>query len=152
MTTVIDHQLPSSTVQTRIWLDEHEWLRGLYKSRHNTSPRFRVADLLSACVSLALITEVVERSLVEYLVNDLTRRDPQSERRTCDLWAAQYELLLIAHRAAWNRYPNPMFEIDQLTTGCVALVMRRSDSEAAVLGQARVNLRARAVSPAPSPT
>lgn len=148
MTKVIDHELPSPTVQTRVWLDEHEWLGSLYKSRRNSSPRFRMGDLLSACVSLALVTDAVEQSLVEYLVNGLTRRDPQSERRSCDLWAAQYDLLLVAHRASWNRSPNPMFEIDQLTTGCVALVMRRSDSEAAVLRQARANLRARAVRPA----
>ena len=126
MTSEIDPQSMPSTVQTRVWVIEHDWLHRLFKSRQNTSPRFRLADLLSACVSLALASESVERVLVDYLVNELTLRDPLS-----------------AHRAAWNRSPNPMFEIDQLTTGCVAMAMRQAAGETAVLRQARANLRAR---------
>jgi hypothetical protein len=42
-----------------------------------------------------------------------------------------------------NRHPNPMFQLDQLTTACVALV-RKSDSAAEqVLRQARRNVALR---------
>ena len=132
-----------ATIQTRVWIDEHDWLHRLFRTKHNTSPRFRLADLLSACVSIALSSDSCERSLVEYLVNEMTLRDPLSERRSCDMWQTQYELVLSAHRASWNRAPNPMFEIDQLTTACVAVVMRQPSNEVTVLHQARNNLRAR---------
>ncbi len=147
MTREIDPQGMPTTIQTRVWVVEHDWLHRLFKSRQNTSPRFRLADLLSACVSLALASDAVEPVLVDYLVKELTLRDPLSERRSCDLWSIQYQLLLDAHRAPWNRSPNPMFEIDQLTTGCVAVVMRRAAGESAVLRQARSNLRARSCKP-----
>lgn len=147
MTRYADPQDMPTTIQTRVWVVEHDWLHRLFKSRQNTSPRFRLADLLSACVSLALASDALERLLVDYLVTELTLRDPLSERRSCELWPAQYELLLEAHRAPWNRPPNPMFEIDQITTGCVAMAMRRPAGESAVLRQARSNLRARCCKP-----
>ena len=55
----------------------------------------------------------------------------------------QFDQLLQTHRAPWNRFPNPMFELDHLTTACVAVAMTLPDGEAAVLRQARTNLLAR---------
>jgi hypothetical protein len=136
-----------STVQTRVWVDEHDWLHRVYKSANNTSPRFRFPDLLSACVSLALENAEAQSRLVDYLVTRLTLRDPRTERRSCDIWAQQFDLALTAHRAAWNRFPNPMFDLDHLTTGCVALAMAGPDGEAQVLRQARLNLLARVRGP-----
>jgi hypothetical protein len=40
------------TIETRLWLEEHEWLYGLLRSSDNVSPTFRFPDLISACVSL----------------------------------------------------------------------------------------------------
>ena len=85
-----------------------------------------------------------QRRLVEYLVTQLTLRNPRTERRSCDIWAVQFELVMAAHRAPWNRFPNPMFELDQITTACVAVAMSLPDGHAQVLGQARLNLRDRA--------
>ena len=36
------------TIETRLWLEEHEWLYGLLRSSDNVSPTFRFPDLISA--------------------------------------------------------------------------------------------------------
>jgi hypothetical protein len=51
--------------------------------------------------------------------------------------------VLDAHRAAWNRFPNPMFEIEHILTGCVAVAMSMPNGGELVLRQARDNLIAR---------
>ena len=146
MANPIDRDEHTSTVQTRVWIEEHDWLHRIFKSPDNTSPKFRFPDLLSACVSLAVASDDGQRRLVEYLVTQLTLRDPRTERRSCNIWAAQFELVLAAHRAPWNRFPNPMFELDHITTACVAVAMSLPYGDALVLRQARLNLRARATS------
>jgi hypothetical protein len=143
MANPIDRDEHTSTVQTRVWIDEHDWLHRIFKSPDNTSPKFRFPDLLSACVSLVLASDEGQRRLVEYLVTRLTLRNPRTERRSCDIWSAQFDQLMQAHRAPWNRFPNPMFELDHLSTACVAVAMSRPDGEAVVLRQARMNLLAR---------
>lgn len=144
MANPIDRDERYPTVQTRVWIEEHDWLHRIFKSPDNTSPKFRFPDLLSACVSLSVTSDDGQRRLVEYLVTQLTLRDPRTERRSCDIWSAQFDQLMQAHRAPWNRFPNPMFELDHLSTACVALAMSLPDGEAAVLRQARTNLLARA--------
>ena len=144
MATPIDRDDRQPTVQTGVWIEEHDWLHRIFKSPENRSPKFRFPDLLSACVSLAVDSEDGQQRLVEYLETRLTQRDPKTERRSCDIWNAQFEQLMGAHRAAWNRFPNPMFEIDHITTGCVAITMSLPDAQASVLRQARLNLLARA--------
>ena len=144
MATRIDCDERRPTVQTRVWIDEHDWLHGIFKSPHNTSPKFRFPDLLSACVSLAFRDSPNRERLITYVVTQLSLRDPQTERRSCDIWAPQFELLLDAHRGPWNRFPNPMFELDHLTTACVALAMASPNAEAMVLREARSNFLARA--------
>ena len=132
------------TVQTRVWIEEHEWLYGVFKSARNTSPRFRLPDLLSGCVSLAITGDDDHERLAQFVQKRLTSRDPRTERRSCDIWRMQFEQLMRAHRAPWNRFPNPMFELDHLTTACVALAMALPDGATLVLRQARLNLLARA--------
>jgi len=36
---------PQDTIETRLWLDEHDWLHGLLHSNANVSPTFRFPDL-----------------------------------------------------------------------------------------------------------
>lgn len=145
MATPIDHaDCQQPTVQTGVWADEHDWLHRIFKSTENRSPKFRFPDLLGACVSLAVGCEDGQQRLVEYLETRLTLRDPKTERRSCDIWSAQFDQLMQAHRAAWNRFPNPMFELDQITTACVAIAMVHVDGPAQVLHQARLNLLERA--------
>ena len=133
-----------STVQTHVWLEEHDWLHRVFKSSNNTSPKFRFPDLLSACVSMALADTDAQQRLVEFLVTRQTLRDPKCERRSCDIFPTQFDQVMEAHRAPWNRFPNPMFELDHITTGCVAVAMAMPDGEERVLRQARANLLARA--------
>ena len=42
------------TIETRLWLQEHDWLYDLLKSDRNLAPSFRCRDFISACVSAAL--------------------------------------------------------------------------------------------------
>ena len=89
MANPIDSDERHPTVQTRVWIEEHSWLHLLFKSPRNTSPKFRFPDLLSACVSLAMSSDDSRRRLVEYLVTQLTLRDPGTERRSCDIWGCR---------------------------------------------------------------
>lgn len=45
------------TIETRLWLEEHEWLVALLKSEQNVLPTFRCSDLISACVSLVFAND-----------------------------------------------------------------------------------------------
>ena len=132
-----------ATVQTRVWLEEHEWLHEIFRSSRNTTPRFRLSDLLSSCISIALVSRDAERLLVAYLDDQLTLRDPRTERRTCNVFKAQFDQLLNAHRASWNREPHPMFDLDHVATACVAVVRLQDDPISKVLAQARANFIAR---------
>ena len=42
----------SDVVETRLWMEEHNWLYGLLRSSDNVAPTFRIPDLLSACVAI----------------------------------------------------------------------------------------------------
>lgn len=128
------------TVLTRLWKDEHDGLHRIYKSAHNVAPQFRLPDLLSACVSLSAGPDEDHAQLSEYLTRTLILRDPATARRSCAIWHRQFDLLMQAHRAPWNCFPNPRFDLEHLTTACVALAMQRCDGEQEILRQARVNL------------
>ena len=143
MATRIDCDERRPTVQTRVWIDEHDWLHGIFKSPHNTSPKFRFPDLLSACVSLAFRDSANQARLITYVLTQLSLRDPKTERRSCDIWAPQFELLLDAHRGPWNSFPNSKFDIDAIATACVAVSRLSGDAVASVLRQVRANFRAR---------
>ena len=43
------------TIETRLWLEEHDWLFTVLRSEGNVSPTFRFPDLISACVSLVFL-------------------------------------------------------------------------------------------------
>lgn len=127
------------TVQTGLWVPEHDWLYAVMRMPANTAPRFRLIDLASACITLALGPAGSEQRVADYLASRLARRDPRTRRRGCEVWAEQFELIRRAHRARWNSYPNPMFEFDHLVTACVAVVMELPDAAQQALAQARSN-------------
>lgn len=136
-------QREEQTVTTRLAAREHDWLHEVYLRHDNRGPKFRMPDLLSACVALAIDAGTPDaKLLLDCLVDDIARRD-RTGCRSCDIWPAQFELLMRAHRAPWNTFPHPKFELDQLATACVALVRARADAAAQVLAQARLNYFAR---------
>ena len=94
-------------------------------------------------VALTLSQPENQRRLVEYLSTRHALRDPRGPGRSCDIFPAQFDQVLDAHRAAWNRFPNPMFEIEHILTGCVAVAMAMPTGGELVLRQARDNLIAR---------
>lgn len=130
--------------QTGVDAESHAWLIELYKHPLNTGPRFRIADLLGACVSLSLAQGAAGRASVrEHLVAQARVQRSRSFRR-CDLFRAQFESLLEFHREPWNCQPHPMFELDHLASACVAVSRAAHDASGLVLAEARRNFCARA--------
>ncbi len=132
-----------TTVQTRLWVQEHDCLYRVLKSRNNTSPKFRFPDLMGACVSLVAGHSQGHQLLVDFLANELSQRDPTAQMRSCDIWPAQFDQLMSVRGAAWNRFPNPMFELEHIASACVAVAMQAPFGEAPVLLEARRNFVAR---------
>ncbi|MDO8770607.1 MAG: hypothetical protein Q7K57_18265 [Burkholderiaceae bacterium] len=136
-----DHQ---DTIDTRLWLDEHVWLYKLLRSENNLSPTFRFPDLIAACVSLVFSHADAPVRIFRFLGTQLVLRAPQTPRRREAMWRQQYELLLEVQRSPANRHPNPKFQLDQLTTACVALCRDQDESGSSILQQARHNMAERA--------
>ena len=126
-------------IETRLWLEEHDWLYRLLRSAENVSPTFRFPDLISACVSLVFEHHDAPARIFRFLGTELVLRSPRTSRRRESMWRPQYQLLLALQRSPANRHPNPKFQLDQLTTACVALCRIEDGSGAAVLRQARRN-------------
>lgn len=135
---------PSDIVETRLWIEEHEWLYHLLKSESNVAPTFRFPDLISASVSLIFAGDHPGERIFEFLWEELIQRSPVGARRRESMWRPQYELLLALQRSPANRHPNPKFQLDQLTTACVALIREEADATSRILEQARINMSERA--------
>ena len=138
----LEAELPD-TIETRLWLEEHEWLYVLLHSDDNVSPTFRFPDLISACVSLVFLHDDAAPRIFDFLGTQLVLRSPQTPRRRETMWRHQYELLLAVQRSPANRHPNPKFQLDQLTTACAALCRQVDDAGTLVLRQARLNMAER---------
>jgi len=132
------------TIDTYVWTDEYDFLRSLYDSADNTSPKFRFPDLISACVSLVFRDDNAAELIFAYLRSELVLRSPGTTRRREAMWKAQYNLLLGLQRSRGNRHPYPQFQLDQFTTACVALVRLVGDAQRRIFDQARKNTAERA--------
>jgi hypothetical protein len=133
----------SETVETLLWLGEHDWLYELLRSESNVAPRFRMPDLISACVSQLFAKDDASQRLFRYLGAELILREPGTVRRREVMWRPQFLQLQTLQLSAINRYPNPQFQLDQLTTGCVALARIEDATGACTLRHARVNIARR---------
>lgn len=134
---------PSDVVETRLWMEEHMWLYALLRSSDNVAPTFRIPDLLSACVAIVFDRDDAAERIFGFLGTSLVLRAPTTPRRRESLWRPQYELLHDLQCSPANKHPNPKFQLDQLTTACVALCRQEGESGAAVLRQARRNMAQR---------
>lgn len=130
----------SDTAETLLWLPEHEWLYELLRSERNVGPRFRMPDLISACVSQMFAKGDASHRLFNYLGAELILREPATIRRRETMWRYQYAQLQALQTSAANRYPNPQFQLDQLTTGSVALARKDDPTGACTLRHARINI------------
>jgi hypothetical protein len=130
----------ADVVQTRLWIEEHDWLYALLRSEHNEAPTFRFPDLLSACIALVFSRDDAAERIFGFLGTTLVLRAPDTPRRRELFWRPQYELLHDLQCSPANQHPNPKFGLDQLTTACVALCRQDDESGAAVLRQARLNM------------
>ncbi|KQP23378.1 hypothetical protein [Pseudorhodoferax sp. Leaf267] len=127
-------------VETRLWLEEHDWLYALLRRSDNTAPTFRMPDLLSACVAQVFAQSRPAERIFGFMGIELVLRSPTTLRRRECLWRAQFDLLHDLQCSPRNRHPHPKFQLDQLTTACVALCQQEDDTGAAVLRQARRNM------------
>jgi hypothetical protein len=136
-----------STVATLVYPEEFEFLRGLYGSPGNASPRFRFPDLISACVSLVLDSfSDCEERIFKFLRTTLTDRN-KGGRPACrkgEIWHPQFLLLRELQGSKENRHPNPGWQLGDFTTACVALVMQSAVPEGRIFDQARQNSAERA--------
>lgn len=130
-------------IETRLWLEEHDWLYRLLRSEDNVSPTFRFPDLISASISLVFAQPGAPARIFQFLATELVLRSPQTPRRRESMWRHQYQLLLDLQRSPANRHPNPKFQLDQLTTACVALCRAEDVSGTGILRQARHNMAER---------
>lgn len=127
-------------VETRLWMEEHNWLYALLRSEGNVAPTFRIPDLLSACVAIVFNQSDAADRIFGFLGTALVMRSPTTPRRRESMWRPQYDLLHDLQCSPVNRHPNPKFQLDQLTTACVALCQQEDASGATVLRQARRNM------------
>jgi hypothetical protein len=130
----------ADTAETMLWLPEHDWLYQLLRSERNVAPRFRMPDLISACVSQMFAKGDASHRLFAFIGSELMLREPATMRRREAMWRPQYEQLHALQLSAANRYPNPQFQLDQLTTGCVALARLDDATGASTLRHARINV------------
>lgn len=133
----------ADVVETRLWLQEHQWLYALLQSEANVAPTFRFPDLLGACVSLVFDRDDAGQRIFGFLGTALVRREPSTPRRRESVWRPQYALLHDLQCSPANRHPHPKFQLDQLTTACVALCQQDDGTGATVLRQARRNMAER---------
>ncbi len=133
-----------STIDTYVWKEEHDFLYGIYDSAGNTAPKFRFPDLISACVSLVFQAPDPEERIFSYLRSHLVLRAGDPVRRREEMWKPQYELLLGLQLSRANKHPHPQFQLDQLTTACIALVRDEEGIEEKIFDQARRNTAERA--------
>lgn len=145
------HEPLVDVVETRLWQEEHDWLYRLLKSEANVSPTFRFPDLISAAVSHVFGEPHGPTRIFAFLGTVLVLRSPQAPRRRESMWRAQYGLLQDLQRSPANRHPHPKFQLDQLTTACVALARADDESGTALLNQARRNMAERAQARPPVP-
>ncbi len=96
--------------------------------------------MISACVSLVFEADAAPGRIFGFLGTQLVLRAPNTPRRRESMWRPQYELLQAVQRSPANRHPNPKFQLDQLTTACVALARQIDDADTRVLRQARLNM------------
>lgn len=135
------------TIETRLWLPEYDWISSLSKAPENNFPAFRFPDLVSACVAMVSAQDDGAARLFRYLATVQVLRDPRMPRRDTEIWRQQFEQLQALQRSPANRFPNPRFQLDHLTTGCVALIQAGDPKGMSVYNQARQNLKERAESP-----
>ena len=127
-------------VETRLWIEEHDWLYALLRRSDNVAPMFRIPDLLSACVALVFTRTDASERIFGFMGTALVLRSPTTVRRRESLWRPQFELLHDLQCSPLNRHPHPKFQLDQFTTACVALCQQDDASGVAVLRQARRNM------------
>lgn len=77
----LDDTATAEAVDTFVWIEEHDWLYALLGNGLNVAPKFRIPDLISACVSQLLGLDDGAARLFAYLGAELIMRAPDTPRR-----------------------------------------------------------------------
>jgi hypothetical protein len=122
-------------IETRLWLEEHDWLYRLLRSEDNVSPTFRFPDLISASVSLVFTHQDAPVASSGFSGPSLFSARPKHRAAANRCGGTSTSCCWTCNVPA-NRHPNPKFQLDQLTTACVALCRAEDGSGAGILRQA----------------
>jgi hypothetical protein len=112
----------SETVITFLGNPEFEFVHRLFHSAINTRPQFSVVDLTSACIALVEQLSQPSGLVIQRARGDVAHR-ASGRRMQVGLWPREFEFLRNIQRSPVNRAPHPRFDLSDLTTACVAIVM-----------------------------
>ena len=133
-------------ITTYLAQPEFEALHALYGSPLNMRPQFGMIDLISACIALVARQEYPGDLVILKARSDIALRAPGSRKR-CEIWQDQFRFLCEIQRSPANRSPNPKFDLGDLTTACVALVLSAAKTLPGprIIGMAREMLARRTI-------
>jgi hypothetical protein len=132
-------------IETRLWLEEHDWLYRLLRSDRQCVadlplPRSHQRQRLAGLRAFTMRRQS-HLPVPRYRAWYFARPTHRAAANRCG--GSQYQLLLDLQRSPANRHPNPKFQLDQLTTACVALCRAEDGSGSSILRQARRNMAER---------
>ncbi|RTL56501.1 MAG: hypothetical protein EKK46_04655 [Rhodocyclaceae bacterium] len=85
-------------IETRLWIEKHNWLYDLRHSNVNVAPTFRFPDFSSTSVPL----------IFQFFGIQLVLRSPDIPRRRVSIWRSLNQLLLNLQRSPANRWAVPI--------------------------------------------
>lgn len=133
----------SFAVSAYVISEEHEWLMSLLRDEANSSPQFRVPDLIGACVSLVFEQQDPSSAIFHVLRSDVVLRSTAARRQE-KIWRADFDRLQAIQRSAHNRYPHPNFSLDLILSACIAIVRNSATASSELFQRARTNTAERA--------
>ena len=112
----------AATVATFLDMREFTFLHDFFRSAANTRPQFSIVDLTSACIALVRDAAQSSDCLILRARCDIAHREVD-RRMHVSLWAEEFAFLRLVQRSTANRPPYPRFDLGDLTTACVAIIM-----------------------------
>lgn len=133
------HAVNGEVTRTFVRRDQHDFVFGMLRDTRNQSPRFSLVDLTSACVSIAAQLPEALQTLIRKARGEFASPVEPCDRLSVALWPSQFLWLREVQKSPANNYPNPKFDLGDLTSACIALA-RQNASVDEVLAAARRNL------------
>lgn len=137
----------SGSVDARLLKEEHDWLVSISRDPANSSPKFRLPDLIGACVTIVFEQDDPLDVIFHILHSTVILRGSDAARRQERIFEGDFTSLQEIQRSPANRYPNPCFSLDQIVSACVAYVRTQGVEARDLFDRARANTARRALPP-----